>query len=183
LLSGDRVIAETTETMTRGQAERLMPMLEETLAAGGTGWRDLTALGVGVGPGNFTGIRIAVSAARGLALGLEIPAVGVSSCEARALAAPPETLVAVPAPREQVYLCDPTDPSALPRLMPMTEAIRTAHDLNRQVFSETEPRALARAIARIAAQRWNSATETPAPLYVRPADAAPSSDTPPRLLD
>jgi tRNA threonylcarbamoyladenosine biosynthesis protein TsaB len=61
-----------------------MPMLDAVLAEAGKDWRDLTALGVGVGPGNFTGIRLAVAAARGLALGLRIPAVGVSVFEARA---------------------------------------------------------------------------------------------------
>ena len=63
------------EPMEKGQAERLMPMLEDVLAEGGLAWSDLKALAVGTGPGNFTGIRIAVSAARGLALGLGIPAV------------------------------------------------------------------------------------------------------------
>ncbi len=67
--------------MKRGQAERLMPLLEEVLAEAGCGWDELDAVGVGVGPGNFTGIRISVSAARGLALGLGVPAVGVSMFE------------------------------------------------------------------------------------------------------
>ncbi|MEC9312383.1 MAG: tRNA (adenosine(37)-N6)-threonylcarbamoyltransferase complex dimerization subunit type 1 TsaB, partial [Pseudomonadota bacterium] len=59
LLRGDTVVAEALEPMTRGQAERLMPLLEEVLATGGATWADLDAIGVGVGPGNFTGIRIA----------------------------------------------------------------------------------------------------------------------------
>jgi tRNA threonylcarbamoyl adenosine modification protein YeaZ len=87
LLSGERVLCARAEEMGRGQAERLMPLLEEMLAEAGVGWSDLDRIGVGVGPGNFTGIRISVSAARGLALGLDIPAVGVSGfdiIEARA---------------------------------------------------------------------------------------------------
>ncbi|MFP4451570.1 MAG: tRNA (adenosine(37)-N6)-threonylcarbamoyltransferase complex dimerization subunit type 1 TsaB, partial [Rhodosalinus sp.] len=81
LLSGDRLIAARAEEMGRGQAERLMPMLEEMLAEAGVGWSDLDVLGVGTGPGNFTGLRIAVAAARGLALALDVPAVGVSGFE------------------------------------------------------------------------------------------------------
>lgn len=68
--------------MARGQAERLFPMLEEVLAEGNAAWSDLSAIAVGTGPGNFTGIRISISAARGLALSLDIPAVGVSGFEA-----------------------------------------------------------------------------------------------------
>ena len=55
-----------------------MPLLEDVLAEAGIGWRDLAAIGVGTGPGNFTGVRISVAAARGLALGLGIPAIGVT---------------------------------------------------------------------------------------------------------
>ena len=82
LLTGGRIVAARHEEMGRGQAERLFPMLEEVLAEAGAVWNELDAIGVGVGPGNFTGIRIAVSAARGLSLALGIPAVGVSSFEA-----------------------------------------------------------------------------------------------------
>ncbi|MEN8738203.1 MAG: tRNA (adenosine(37)-N6)-threonylcarbamoyltransferase complex dimerization subunit type 1 TsaB, partial [Phaeobacter gallaeciensis] len=104
LLRGDTVVAEALEPMTRGQAERLMPLLEEVLATGGATWADLDAIGVGVGPGNFTGIRIAVSAARGLALGLGVPAVGIDGFDARAATG---TLPGIPAPRDQVYAALP----------------------------------------------------------------------------
>ena len=83
LLLPDRIILRD-EQMAKGQAERLMPMLEEVLAEGGLVWRDLKAIAVGIGPGNFTGVRISVAAARGLALGLGIPAVGVTRLEALA---------------------------------------------------------------------------------------------------
>jgi tRNA threonylcarbamoyl adenosine modification protein YeaZ len=84
LLSGHRVLGQREEAMATGQAERLVPLLEEILAEGGASWRDLAALGVGTGPGNFTGIRIGVAAARGLALGLGVPAIGITVFEALA---------------------------------------------------------------------------------------------------
>ncbi len=87
LLPDGRVILRE-EAMAKGQAERLVPMLEEVLAEGGIGWRDLARIAVGTGPGNFTGVRIAVAAARGLALGLGVPAVGVTRLEALALGLP-----------------------------------------------------------------------------------------------
>lgn len=97
---GGIVAATRLEPMAKGQAERLLPLLEEVLAEGGIGWRDLAALAVGTGPGNFTGVRIAVAAARGLALGLGIPAIGVSGFEALE----GEGLRRLPAPRGQVYV-------------------------------------------------------------------------------
>ena len=117
LLSGDRILATRGEEMGRGQAERLFPMLEDLLGEANVTWRDLTAIGVGVGPGNFTGIRIAVSAARGLALGLSIPAVGVSSFDALREGAEGPVLAAVSAPRGAVYL-DAPDASPLGPVQP-----------------------------------------------------------------
>ncbi|UWQ63390.1 tRNA (adenosine(37)-N6)-threonylcarbamoyltransferase complex dimerization subunit type 1 TsaB [Leisingera caerulea] len=177
LLRGNVLLASRLEEMTRGQAERLMPLLEEVLAEGGAAWADLDALGVGVGPGNFTGIRIAVSAARGLALGLEIPAVGVDGFESRAAAG---TLPAVPAPRDQVYAALPGE---APRLMPRQEAEEAARGAGLAFAPEASPAGMAEAIARIAAGRFETVTEPPAPLYLRSADAAPSSDVPPALID
>jgi hypothetical protein len=174
LLSGDRVLGIRTETMLRGQAERLMPLLEEVLAEAGLTWRDLTLIGVGVGPGNFTGVRIAVAAARGLALGLGIPARGISGFAAtrlhgRLAATSP---VALPAPQAQVWL---DDGAAAPRLT--TSAIAT--DLC--ATGAPAPEALAVAIARAAARGDGMAP--PVPLYLRAADAAPASDLPPVILD
>ena len=70
LLIGDTVTTRI-DPMARGQVEHLMPMLEEVLAEAGIAWADLDGIGVCTGPGNFTGTRISVSAARGLALGVE----------------------------------------------------------------------------------------------------------------
>ena len=180
LLRGDQIIAATSEAMTRGQAERLMPLLQEMLAGAGAGWRDLAALGVGIGPGNFTGIRIAVSAARGLALGLDVPGVGVSGCEARAYLCAKDICPAIPAPRDMVYLCRP---GATPQLLPLQEAQTSATMQGQTLNSEYSPQGLAEAIAHITASRWATTTQPPAPLYVRPVDAAPSRHVPPVMLD
>lgn len=178
LLSGDRLLACRSEAMGRGQAERLMPLLQEVLAETGHDWCDLDAIGVGIGPGNFTGIRIAVSAARGLALGLGIPAYGVDGFAARRLAGP--GLATVPAPRDQVYVdMDDAPPVLLDRDTADTHAAR----LGTRIAVQPEPADLAAAIARHAATRWPLAEPAPAPLYIRPADAAPSRDVPPVLLD
>lgn len=190
LLAGDRVIAQRVEPMARGQAERLMPLLEELLAESRATWADLTALGVGVGPGNFTGIRIAVSAARGLALGLDIPAVGVTGFEALGFGIPEPVLAILSGPAGQVYV------SEGPKLVPLDavpgtlgvpglvcvgdHAEQVATVLDAQVAVAKHP--MAEAIARLAAARFGQTIEPPRPLYVRPPDAAPSSEPPPVLL-
>jgi tRNA threonylcarbamoyl adenosine modification protein YeaZ len=104
LLSGHHVVAEAREEMTRGQAERLVPILQAVLAQAGAGPEDLAALGVGIGPGNFTGTRIAVATARGLALARGIPAVGVSGFEALALGANAPVLACLDARQGRVYV-------------------------------------------------------------------------------
>ena len=108
LIIDGRIVQSRFEEMTRGQAERLMPMLEEVLQAEGAVWEELDAIGVGIGPGNFTGIRISVSAARGLALALGIPAIGVSAFEiARgpaSQAAPEYQIVTQTGLRDTVFL-------------------------------------------------------------------------------
>ncbi|MDC3322810.1 tRNA (adenosine(37)-N6)-threonylcarbamoyltransferase complex dimerization subunit type 1 TsaB, partial [Amylibacter sp.] len=73
------------EPMNKGQAERLFPLCEEVLNLAGISWQNLDAIGVCVGPGNFTGVRVGVSAARGLSLSLKKPAIGISRLEAMAL--------------------------------------------------------------------------------------------------
>ncbi|MYK59531.1 MAG: tRNA (adenosine(37)-N6)-threonylcarbamoyltransferase complex dimerization subunit type 1 TsaB, partial [Rhodospirillaceae bacterium] len=101
--SGDRAIAERYEAMPRGQAERLLPMIEETLAEAGMAWGRLDAVGVTRGPGAFTGIRIGLAAARGLALARGIPAIGISTFEALAVLAPAGCMVAIDTKRNDLY--------------------------------------------------------------------------------
>lgn len=102
LLRDGQIIARV-EPMSRGQGERLMVLLQEVLDETEINWADLDAIAVGTGPGNFTGIRIAVSAARGLALGLGKPAIGVSNFDAVAHGLPRPSTALWPAPRNQRY--------------------------------------------------------------------------------
>ncbi|MEM7496780.1 MAG: tRNA (adenosine(37)-N6)-threonylcarbamoyltransferase complex dimerization subunit type 1 TsaB [Pseudomonadota bacterium] len=66
------------ERMDRGHAERLFPMIREVLAETGQGIDAVERIAVCTGPGSFTGLRVGVAAARGLALGRGIPAIGVT---------------------------------------------------------------------------------------------------------
>ncbi len=184
LLSGDRVLGARVEEMATGQADRLMPLLEEMLAGAGMGWRDLAGIGVGTGPGNFTGVRISVAAARGLALGLGIPAVGVTSFEALALDAPRPVLVRLDARRDHVYEQVFGDVPVAARLMALAEAEPPAPGTTVLGFgAEAAPsHPLAVAIARIARDRLGTAQPRPAPFYLRGADALPPSDPPPVIL-
>lgn len=66
----------------KGHAERIMATIAEALHAAGAEYSELEGLAVSTGPGSFTGVRVGVSTIRGLALALEIPAVGVTTLEA-----------------------------------------------------------------------------------------------------
>ena len=206
LLKGDQTLAQHTDLMTRGQAEHLMPMLESMLAKNDLAFDDLQCLAVGVGPGNFTGIRISVAAARGLALGLGIPAIGVSNFEIMRFAAP-ETqggveLVSVHAPRDQAYVQQfrdglpdgapqQIDPANPPKEL-MTENLcvigHRALDIASHLGADHHTGELADIPVRIGKQAIRhlgstpSALPRPVPVYVRPADAAPPKDMAPVIL-
>jgi len=82
--TGLYVLAEAYEARTTGHAERLMPMVDETMARSGIELSRIDRLAVSLGPGSFTGVRIGVAAARALALATGKPAVGVTSLAAMA---------------------------------------------------------------------------------------------------
>src|SRR5687767_11529684 len=81
---GDRVLAQRLEPMARGHQERLAPLVAEVMAAAGLGFGALERIGVTVGPGSFTGLRVGLAFAKGLSAALGIPAVGVGTLEALA---------------------------------------------------------------------------------------------------
>ena len=175
------------EPMQKGQAERLIPMLEQILAGAGIGWPDLDALAVGTGPGNFTGVRIGVAAARGLALGLGIPAIGVTRLEALAHGLPRPITVIEDARRDAVYVQSFDDAAQTARLADLESLgqvypCQTGSAAGQDTIPPAMP--LAEAILRIAATRFAETSDhpRPAPFYLRGADAAHPSDPPPVIL-
>ena len=198
LLRGEQVLSDYSQDMARGQGEHLFAILEDVLRKGGATWRDLNAIGVGIGPGNFTGIRISVSAARGLALSLDIPAVGVSLLEAVAHGTDRPVLSCLAAPRGQAYVQGVGTKADIPHHLVEIAEIPTSwaepeltclgsagQEVSQLLGCATGPAAFApaSAVARIAATRWQTPQDAPAPLYLKAADAAPSRDAPPVILD
>jgi tRNA threonylcarbamoyl adenosine modification protein YeaZ len=197
LLRGPETVARAAETMTRGQAERLFPMLEELLLEAGSGWVELDALAVCTGPGNFTGIRLGVAAARGLSMALGIPAMGVSLFEALAEGRSGAVLTLADNRRGgasgQMFRDGaPVAPPVgaledLGDLPPGTicvgfAAAETGAALGLEAGDPT-PLVTPEAIARAGLVRRGTTAGPPVPLYLRAADAAPPSELAPVLLD
>lgn len=195
IVASDAVLALAYEDLARGQAERLFPLLDGVLAAAGLGWRDLAGIGVGTGPGNFTGTRIAVAAARGLALSLGRPAIGVTRLEALALDLPRPLVATVAAPRGAVYLqtfgeagdgiallATDADLVALPTCLAAVGdgSAGIAAATGGAILRAAHP--LPVALARIAGVRLHAPAPRPAPLYLKPADAAPAREAAPRRI-
>ena len=76
------ITARRFETMVKGHSENLMGMIEEVMKDAGTDYPDLDLIAVTTGPGGFTGIRIGLAAARGLAFAADLPCLGVTTLDA-----------------------------------------------------------------------------------------------------
>ncbi len=106
-----------------GHATRLLPLAEQLLAQANIGWNDLQRIAVGLGPGTFTGLRVGIATARGLAQSLAVDLVGIGSLDALAHRAAGEcqgnVLAAIDARRGEVFAAaypsdgSPTAPRAL----------------------------------------------------------------------
>lgn len=172
LLDGERVDA-LVEEMPQGQAERIMPAIGELLARNGKSFPDLTRIAVTTGPGSFTGLRIGLSAARGLGLALEIPVIGVPSLTALSLDAGCDPVaVLVDARRGEAYFqlfSGPDIPARPAAVLPMDEARSQVPPGTRLVAGPfVDMVALARFAATV-----DPATHPPEAAYVRGADAKP----------
>jgi tRNA threonylcarbamoyl adenosine modification protein YeaZ len=106
---GGKSLASESVTMTRGHAEALMPLVGRVMDKAGIAFSQLDRIAVTVGPGSFTGLRVGISAARGIALASGKPAVGISTLAA--YAAPhiasedaAQIVVAIDAKHANVYL-------------------------------------------------------------------------------
>lgn len=197
VLIGDRPVAQCFTAMERGQAEALLPMIEAALHEAEIAAAQLDLLVVTIGPGSFTGLRIGLAAARGLALATGIPAIGVPSFDAIVVpdGSDMPTIIALDSKRDELFLQrrDRTD-ARLPALVPPQDwaavvppgPCRLAGDGAERLAS-----ALTRAdvtvvpghgrpdpvlLARLGAARWRAGMRTGlAPLYLR----APDTTAPP----
>lgn len=88
LLENERPVVCLSHEERNAHAERMLPLVERALAEAGWTKREIERIGVGVGPGSFTGLRVGIALAQGLALGLGLPIVGVPSLAAMAAAVP-----------------------------------------------------------------------------------------------
>lgn len=105
LLHGQALI-DRSELAPRRHAELVLPMAEALLAEAGITRRQLDGVAVGRGPGAFTGVRLGISVAQGLALALDVQVVAVSSLAALALQAPRNgaaVLAVIDARRSEIY--------------------------------------------------------------------------------
>jgi tRNA threonylcarbamoyl adenosine modification protein YeaZ len=136
VLDTDRgaIIASETIEMARGHAEALMPLIARVMDQAAVEFAELDRIAVTTGPGSFTGLRVGISAARGLALAAGKPAVGLSTLSG--FAAPhiaaddtKSVVAVVDARHEQVYLqvFGPGGRTIIPpRIAPLREAVRAA---------------------------------------------------------
>jgi tRNA threonylcarbamoyladenosine biosynthesis protein TsaB len=192
VLIDDRPAAQRFAAMERGHAESLLPMIEDVLREAKLTPAAIELIAVTTGPGSFTGLRIGLAAARGLALARGVPAIGVPSFDA-VVADGDDALpliVALESKRAELFLQrrDRADPR-LPALVPQAEWAAIVPQGVCRLAGDGAPRlvaALARsdvrvtpghgrpdpaALARIGAARWQAGLRAPLlPLYLRAPD-------------
>lgn len=189
VLDGQRVLASAREVMARGHQERLAPMARDVMAQAGLAFDRLERIGVTVGPGSFTGLRIGIAFAKGLGSALSLPAAGVGTLEAMAAEAEGLVFAIVDARRDQVYMQGFEDGRALmaPHALAATVAAARIAELSAvrpvtligsgaPLVADLTPSAAilscegadARHVARLAAARTPLMLQ---PLYLRAPDA------------
>jgi tRNA threonylcarbamoyladenosine biosynthesis protein TsaB len=195
IASGGKVVSHV-ETIGKGHAERLMPMIAAVLAEAGKSAGAMSRIVVSVGPGSFTGLRVGISAARGLALVAGIPVVGISTLESHAALAAqmraPDVarplLALLPARGDELYgqlfsaALEPLGEPMLGSIAHFVELADTADadlagagasrlDRPGRVVHDRSAPDIAVLLARGAS--LDPETHPPKPLYIKPPDAQP----------
>lgn len=199
------VLSEHAEDMRVGHAERLFTLIDAALDSSRIAYGELDALAVVAGPGSFSGIRIGVAAARGLALARGIPAIGVGTLEGLAADARHQVpdaariVAANTAPLGRSFIqqfavhddrlqpvtaadmLNPDQREAMIKLLPAGTTV-IGNDVDWATNNALQPMpnrgcpSLA-AVAQVAAARMSEAESlpSPSPIYLRPPDAKPRS--------
>jgi tRNA threonylcarbamoyladenosine biosynthesis protein TsaB len=187
LRRGDALLA-VKRVIGRGQAEAMVPLIGDVLKESGLDWPEIQLIGITVGPGSFTGLRIGLAAARALALARSIPIAGVTTADLLAAMVPPELyrdrrlLIAIDSKRDDLFVAVEGEIRALlPEaalawqsgpLLVAGDAAEKFRGLRDDIeilplLPDAEP------LAELAARRYREGTALPAqPLYLRPPDVA-----------
>ncbi|MET0336737.1 MAG: tRNA (adenosine(37)-N6)-threonylcarbamoyltransferase complex dimerization subunit type 1 TsaB [Caulobacter sp.] len=188
VIDGDRTLASRTEPMTRGHQEALGGIVRETVAQAGVAFAQLDRIAVTVGPGSFTGLRVGLAFAKGLAVALNIPCIGIGTLDALAEGRDGPRIVAIDAKKDQIYWRAFDDEHGLadPAVLAASETAEIARGLlagRRPLLIGTGSTLLAEhfpgadivdrpladpaAVARLGAKA-DPALAQPVPLYLRP---------------
>src|SRR6476659_1186446 len=185
------ITASESIAMARGHAEAVMPLIARVMDLAEIEFADLDRIAVTTGPGSFTGLRVGIAAARGIALAAGKPAVGLSTLAAFAapfIAADDSlpVVAAIDARHDHVYLqvFGPGGRTVVsPRVTPLHEALR--------VSTSGAPRIVGTAAGKLAAA-WPASERAPSAVEQRAAPridwvarlgaAATDTDTPPKPL-
>lgn len=175
LATADNVDA-FVEDIARGHAEIMFERIAKLLKANRADYKDLTRIAVTTGPGSFTGLRIGLSAARGLALALGVPAIGVPTLTAMSLTGSntQQTLVLVDARRGEAYcqlFSAPAEPKGVAEVLP-TDIAQARLPENGVLFEPDCADIVA--LARFALTA-DPTSFPPHPTYIRAADAKPQT--------
>ena len=147
------------------QSVALPAQCEKFITECGTTWRDINAIGIVVGPGSFTGIRLGIAYAKGLGLGLNIPVVGISAFDLY-LAATPDAFVAIDSGRGDFFV-------AANGLAPQTMGIEEL-EVKQMEWPRTvghKPFDLKLGVGIVEQKIANGDLEPAVPMYLRPSYA------------
>lgn len=200
IVDGGKPPVIVSEVIGRGHAERLFGMIETAMDSAGLAFGDLDRVVVTVGPGSFTGLRVGIAAARGIALVIEKPVIGIGTLDchaetARSMAGPRPVLAVLDAGRGELYGAlfeadglPATSPMAAPAgafaALARADALIAgsgADAVAREIGGLAEARIVHRlsapdvgALCRLGASA-PATGDRPSPLYLRPPDAKPQA--------